>query len=91
MISRWQGSAEGLGSGNVGYFRYFAVMKVKPAVDRPQTKGFTLGLEGFAWISAVEGIKLSPESLEMFAEFDRKGLSNEEQDKAIFEMFKKKA
>jgi hypothetical protein len=50
-----------------------------------------IGLEGFAWISAVEGIKLSPESLEMFAEFDRKGLSNEEQDKAIFEMFKKKA
>ena len=51
----------------------------------------TLGLEGFAWISAVEGIKLSPENLEMFAEFDRLGLSNEEQDKAIFEKFKKKA
>ena len=51
----------------------------------------TLGLDGFAWISAVEGIKLSAESLEMFAEFDRRGLSNEAQDKAIFEKFKKKA
>ncbi len=66
-------------------------MKTKRAAPRPQTKGLTLGLEGFAWISAVEGIKLSAESLEMFAEFDRLGLSNEEQDKAIFEKFKKKA
>ena len=64
-------------------------MKTKRAAPRPQTKGLTLGLEGFAWISAVEGIKLSPESLEMFAEFDRLGLSDEEQDKAIFEKFKK--
>jgi hypothetical protein len=52
-------------------------MKTKRAAPRPQTKGLTLGLEGFAWISAVEGIKLSAESLEMFAEFDRLGLSNE--------------
>ena len=66
-------------------------MKTKRAEPRPQTKGLTLGMEGLAWISAVEGIKLLPESLEMFAEFDRRGLSNEEQDKAIFEKFKKKA
>ena len=51
----------------------------------------TLGLEGFAWISAVEGIKLSLESLEMFAEFDRKGLSNEERRKLIIEKHQKKA
>ncbi len=66
-------------------------MKTNRTPSRPQTKGLTLGLEGFAWISAVDGIKLSPESLEMFAEFDRLGLSNEEQDRAIFEKFKKKA
>ena len=66
-------------------------MTTKRAATRSRTEGLTLGLEGFAWISAVEGIKLSAESREMFAEFDRKGLSNEEQDKAIFEMFKKKA
>ena len=50
-----------------------------------------LGLEGFAWISAVEGIKLSQESLDMFAEFDRLGLTGEEQDRAIFEKHKKVA
>ncbi len=66
-------------------------MTAKRAASRAQTKGLTLGLDGFAWISAVEGIKLSRESLEMFAEFDRLGLSDEEQDKAIFEKFKKKA
>ena len=66
-------------------------MKTKRAAPRPQTKGLTLGPEGFASISAVEGIKLSPESLEMFAEFERLGLSNDEQDKAIIEKFKKKA
>ena len=58
-------------------------MTTKRAAPRPQTKGLTLGLEGFAWISAVEGIKLSQESLEMFAEFDRLGLSNEERRKFI--------
>jgi len=39
----------------------------------------------------VEGIKLSPESLEMFAEFDRLGLSNEERRKFILEKHQKKA
>ena len=50
-----------------------------------------MGLEGFAWISAVEGIKLSQESLEMFADFERRGLSGEEQDRAILAKHKKKA
>ena len=66
-------------------------MKTKRAASHPQTKGLTLGLEGFAWISAVEGIKLSPESLEMFAEFDRLGLSDAERRKLIIEKHKKKA
>ena len=62
-------------------------MKTKRAAPRPQTEGLTLGLEGFAWISAVEGIKLSPESLEMFAEFDRLGLSDEERRRFILEKY----
>ena len=66
-------------------------MKTKRAAPRPQTKGLTLGLEGFAWISAVEGIKLSPESLEMFAEFDLLGLSNEGLRKCIIENNQNKA
>ena len=65
-------------------------MKTKRAAPRPQTKGFTLGLEGFAWISAVEGIKLSPESLEMFAEFDRLGLSDEERRRFILDKHRAK-
>ena len=78
------------GSGDGGLFCYSAGMKTKRAAPRPQTKGLTLGLEGFAWISAVEGIKLSAESLEMFAEFDRRGLSNEERRKFIIEKHKAK-
>jgi hypothetical protein len=65
-------------------------MKTKRAALRSQTKGLTLGLEGFAWISAVEGIKLSQESLELFAEFDRLGLSDEERRRFIFEKHKAK-
>ena len=65
-------------------------MKTKRAAPRSQTKGLTLGLQGFAWISAVEGIKLSAESLEMFAEFDRLGLSNEERRRFILKKHKAK-
>ena len=66
-------------------------MKKKRASSRRSAQGMVLGLEGFAWISAVEGIKLSQESLDMFAEFDRLGLTGEEQDRAIFEKHKKVA
>ena len=66
-------------------------MKTKRAAPRLPTKGLTLGLEGFAWISAVEGIKLSQESLEMFAEFDRLGLSDEERRRFILEKHMNKA
>jgi hypothetical protein len=66
-------------------------MKSKRTPSRSPSRGLTLGLEGFAWISAVEGIKLSPESLEMFAEFERRGLSDDEQDRAILEKHKRKA
>ena len=79
------------GSGDGGGFCYSAGMKTKRAEPRPQTKGLTLGMEGFAWISAVEGIRLSAESLEMFAEFDRLGLSNDERRKFILEKHQKKA
>jgi hypothetical protein len=38
----------------------------------------------------VEGIKLSAESREMFAEFDRRGLSNEERRKLTIEKHQEK-
>jgi len=47
------------------------------------SKGFTLGRQGFAKISEVEGIKMSRAMDAEFREFDRKGLSPEERRKAI--------
>jgi hypothetical protein len=55
------------------------------------SKGLTLGLLGFAKISAVEGIRLSPASERMFAEFEKRGLSAEERRRAIVEKHKPKA
>jgi len=84
--SRWRG-ALAIKAGSA----IFAPVKAKNASSPSRPQGLTLGLEGFAWISAVEGIKLSQESLEMFAEFERRGLSGEEQDRAILAKHKKKA
>ncbi len=42
------------------------------------SKAYAIGQRGFAKISAVEGIRLSPEMLLDLQEFDRKGLSAEE-------------
>ena len=42
-------------------------------------------------ISAVEGIKTSQATREMFAEFSRKGLGAEQRRKAIFEKHARKA
>jgi len=46
-------------------------------------KSFTLGRQGFAKISEVEGIRMSPTMAAEFHEFDRKGLSPEERRKII--------
>ena len=53
------------------------------------SKGFTLGRQGFAKISAVEGIRLSPEMEARFREFDQKGLSPSERREAIARAFTK--
>ena len=55
------------------------------------TKGLTLGLVGFAKISAVEGITMRPATRKMFADFDRRGLSPAERRREIFEKHAKKA
>ena len=54
-------------------------------------RGVTLGLAGFAKISAVEGITLRTSTRKMFADFDRRGLSPAERRRAIFEKHAKKA
>jgi hypothetical protein len=53
--------------------------------------GLTLGLVGFAKISAVEGITMRPSTRKMFADFDRRGLSPAERRREIFEKHAKKA
>ena len=56
-----------------------------------QVKTLTLGLAGFAKISAIEGVRLSSESRRMFEEFDRKGMNAEQRRKAIAAKHAKKA
>ena len=61
-------------------------------LKRPtKARGVTLGLTGFAKISAVEGITLRTSTRKMFADFDRRGLSPAERRRAIFEKHAKKA
>ena len=60
--------------------------------SRPaQANGLTLGLLGFAKISAVEGITMRPATRKMFADFDRRGLSPAERRREIFEKHDKKS
>jgi hypothetical protein len=56
-----------------------------------KAKTLTLGLVGFAKISAVEGIRLRHSTKKMFADFDRRGLSPAERRREIFEKHAKKA
>jgi hypothetical protein len=54
-------------------------------------KALTLGLVGFAKISAVEGIALRASTKKMFTDFDRRGLSPAERRREIFQKHAKKA
>jgi hypothetical protein len=56
-----------------------------------KAKTLTLGLVGFAKISAVEGVTLRASTKKMFADFDRRGLSPAERRREIFEKHAKKA
>ena len=59
-------------------------MKVKP--ERAERRGpaqVTIGLRGFAQISAVEGLHLTDELWADFRELDAKRLSNAERRKRI--------
>ncbi len=65
--------------------------KTSGKAEKPaKAKGLTLGLLGFAKISAVEGIKLRPSTKKMFADFDRRGLSPAERRREIFDKHAKK-
>jgi hypothetical protein len=51
--------------------------------------GTRIGRQAFAAISAVEGIRLTPEMKRRTAEFDRKGLSTAERIRAIVAIYRK--
>jgi len=53
--------------------------------------GLVLGLSGFAKISAVEGVTLKSSSGQMFAKFEKQGLTPQQRRKAIVDKHSKKA
>ena len=55
----------------------------KPASRSTRRQGEVIGRERFAWISAVEGIRLSGAAKRRAAEAERQGLSPEERRRAI--------
>lgn len=69
------------------------LLAIKARNTSRKTKGRALGTRigraAFAAISAVEGIKLTPEMKRREREFDRKGLSPEERIKAIVAVHRK--
>lgn len=50
-------------------------------------KGLILGREAAAKLNAIEGVSLSREIREMFAEFDRLGLPAEERRRRLLKKF----
>jgi hypothetical protein len=61
----------------------------KPRVKRAVAKPFILGVEAFAKISAVEGIKLTQEMRKRSAEFDKQGLTPAQRRRAIIKVYSK--
>ena len=61
----------------------FHMTKMIAQPSKAAAKTFKIGRRAFDKISAVEGIRLSPEMAKDFGEFDRRGLSAVERRKAI--------
>lgn len=64
----------------------------KKTTKTPQRPGtFMIGRARLERISAVEGIETRPDSRAMFADFDRRGLSDQERRSTILEKHKRNA
>jgi hypothetical protein len=63
--------------------------KHEPPKAPSRTGRMTIGRKRFAAISAVEGIKLTPEMERRAAELDRRGLTPEERIRAIVAAYRK--
>lgn len=57
--------------------------KTSPPSRRNTVKGFVIGRNAFRKISAIDDIRLTPEIVDDFDEFDRRGLSAKERRDAI--------
>lgn len=68
-----------------------AVRSRKTSKKKATTAKFVLGQDRFAKISAVEGIKLTPEMKKRAKEFDRLGLSPAERRREILKVYRQKA
>jgi hypothetical protein len=69
---------------------YAMVMaKRKDTSGKPGKTGFVVGAAGFAKISAVEGIRLSPAMKKRAAEAGSKGLTAEEARRVIIRTYRK--
>lgn len=62
----------------------------KPPTKATKPGSFVLGRARFEKISAVEGIKTAPATQRMFAEFDRKGVAQEQRRQAVAAKFVRK-
>ena len=71
----------------VGYIADMPRSRSRPS---PPSRGFVLGRERFARISAVEGIALTDEMRATLERFDREGLSADERRRAILARFSTK-
>ena len=58
-------------------------MKKTPQIQKGDSRGYTIGRDAFAKISAVEGIHLTKEMREDFQVFEQKGLSPKDRREAI--------
>lgn len=63
--------------------------KQKRTAGKGTKRGFVVGAAGFAKISAVEGIRLSPAMKKRAAEAGSKGLTAEETRRAIIRTYRK--
>jgi hypothetical protein len=64
--------------------------KQKPTTGKSTKTGFIVGAAGFAKISAVEGIRMSPAMKKRAAEAGSKGLTAEETRRAIIRTYRKR-
>ena len=87
-VRRWESRQD---RGNRATMCYCDLMPAKRSIRAPKSPSLTLGLAGFTKISAVEGVRLTTESQQMFAEFDRQGLDAEQRRRAIAEKHAEKA